>query len=46
MGKHFVLDYGGVVVDEYVVDGESGEFGEEDAPEGVRYGGIDVDQGE
>lgn len=35
MSKHFVLDYGGVVVDENGVDGDGGEFGDEDTSKGV-----------
>lgn len=37
VSKHFVLHYGGVVVDEDGVDREGGEFGDEDASEGVGY---------
>ena len=33
--EHFVLDYRGVVVYEDVFDGDGGDFGEEDAAEGV-----------
>lgn len=35
MGKHFVLDYGSVIMDENGVDGDGGEFGDKDASEGV-----------
>lgn len=34
------------MVDEDVFDGEGGDFGEEDAAEGVGDGGVDADEGE
>jgi hypothetical protein len=40
VGEHFVLDDGRVHVDEDIFDGEGGDFGEEDAAEGVGYAGI------
>lgn len=43
MGEDFVLDDGGVVVDEDVFDGKGGDFGEEDAAEGICDGGVDGD---
>lgn len=43
MREHFVLDYGGVVFDEDIFDGEGGDFGEENAAEGIGYGGVNVD---
>lgn len=46
VGEDFVLDDGGIVVNEDVFDGEGGDFGEEDAAEGVCNGGVDADQGE
>lgn len=46
MCQDLVLDDGGVLVDEHVFYGERGEFGEEDAAEGVGYGGVDADEGE
>ena len=45
-GEHFVLDYGGVVVDEDVFDCEGGNFGDEDSAEGVGYGGVEGEEGE
>jgi hypothetical protein len=44
--EYFVLDYGGVLVDEDVFDGEGGDLGEENAAEGVGYGGVDTNEGE
>jgi len=35
VGKDFVLDYGGVVIDEYVFNGEGRDFSDQDAPKGV-----------
>lgn len=35
MGEDFILDDGGVVLDVDSLDGERGNFGEEDAAEGV-----------
>jgi hypothetical protein len=35
VGKDFVLDYRGVVIDEYVFDGEGRYFSDQDAPKGV-----------
>ena len=46
MGKNFILDNGGVVVDEDVLNGKRGEFCKEDAPKGIRYRGVEVDEGE
>lgn len=46
VGEDFVLDDGGVVVDEDVFDGEGGDFGEEDTAEGVCDGGVETDEGE
>lgn len=46
VGEDFVLDYGGVVVDEDVFDGEGGDFGEQDAAEGVGDGGVEAGEGE
>lgn len=46
MGENFVLDDGGVVVDEDVFDSEGRDFGEEDAAEGVGDGGVNIDEGE
>ena len=46
MGEDFVLDDGGVVVDEDEFDGERGDFGDEDAAEGISEGGVDADEGE
>lgn len=46
MGEDFVLDDGGVVVDEDVFDGEGGDFGQKNAAEGVGEGGVDTDKGE
>ena len=42
MGEHFVLDYGGVVVDEDLFDGEGRNLGEEDAAECIGYGSVDA----
>lgn len=46
MGEDFVLDDGGVLLDENVFDGEGGEFGEEDAAEGVGCAGVEAGEGE
>jgi hypothetical protein len=46
VGKHFVLDNGGVLVDEDVFDGKSGDLSEEDAAEGIGDGGVDASEGE
>jgi len=46
VGENFVLDYRGVVVDEDVFDGEGGDFGEEDAAEGVCDRGVYAGEGE
>jgi hypothetical protein len=40
VGEHFVLYDGGVLVDEDVFDGKSGDLGEEDAAEGIGDGGV------
>ena len=45
-GEHFVLDYGGIVVDEDVFDCEGGDFGDEDPAEGIGYGGVKGEEGE
>lgn len=46
VGEHFVLDDGGVVPDVDGLDGDGGDFGDEDAAEGVGDGGVDADEGE
>lgn len=46
MREYFVLDYGRVLVNEDVFNGEGGDLGEENAAEGVGYGGVDADEGE
>ena len=46
VGEDFVLDDRGVVVDEDVFDGEGGDFGEQDAAEGVCDRGVDAGEGE
>lgn len=46
MREDFVLDDGGVVVHEDVFDGEGGNFGEENAAEGIGDGGVDAYEGE
>lgn len=46
MGEDFILDDGGVVVDVDEFNGEGGDFGEEDAAEGVGEGSVDADKGE
>lgn len=46
VGQHLVLDHARVVVHEDGLDGERGDLGDEDAPEGVRDGGVDADQRE
>ena len=45
MSKNFILDYGGIVVDEDIFDGKRGEFCKEDTPKGIRYRGVEVDEG-
>jgi hypothetical protein len=42
VGEHFVLDDGGVLVDEDIFDGEGGDFGEKDSAEGVCDRGVDA----
>lgn len=46
MREDFVLDDGGVLVDEDVFDGEGGDFADEDAAEGVGDGGVYSSEGE
>lgn len=46
MREHFVLDYGRVLVEKYVLNGESRDLREEDAAEGVCNGGVEADEGE
>lgn len=46
MSEDFVLDDGGVVVYVDGLDGDGGDFGDEDAAEGVCNGSIDTDEGE
>jgi hypothetical protein len=46
VSKHLVLDDGGVVGDEDVLDGYSGHVGKEHAPDGVCDRGIDPDERE
>lgn len=46
MGKDFVLDDGGILVDEDILNGEGRYFGEQDSAEGVGDGGVDGDEGE
>ena len=46
MGENFVLDDGGVIVDEDELDCEGGDLGEENTAEGVGKGGVDADEGE
>jgi hypothetical protein len=43
VGEDLVLDDRGVVLDVDVLNGEGGDFGEEDAAEGVGDGGVDAD---
>jgi hypothetical protein len=45
VGKHFVLDDGRVLVDEDIFYGKRGDFGEEDAAEGVGDGGVEAGEG-
>lgn len=40
------MDNGGIVQNEDVLDGQGGHFREENAPEGVRYRGVDSYEGE
>jgi hypothetical protein len=42
VGEHFVLDDGGVLVDEDIFDGEGGDFGEKDSAEGVCDRSVDA----
>lgn len=46
VGKHFVLDDGGVLEDEDVFDGEGGDFGDEDTAKGIGEGCVNTDEGE
>jgi hypothetical protein len=46
MREHFVLDDGGVLVDEDVFDGESRDLGEENAAEGVGNRGVNAGERE
>ena len=46
MGEDFILDDGGVLVDEDVFNSEGGDLGEQDAAEGIGDGGVDADEGE
>lgn len=46
MGKHFVLDYGCIVVNENIVNGDGRKLGNQDTSEGIGYGRVDVDEGE
>jgi hypothetical protein len=46
VGEDLVLDDGGVVVDEDVFDGKGGDFGEQDAAEGVCDRGVEAGEGE
>lgn len=46
MGKDFVCDDGGVVLNVNLFDGQGGNFGEEDATESVGYRGVDTDERE
>lgn len=43
MGQDFVLDYGGVILHEDELDGESRNFRDKDAAEGIGEGGVDTD---
>jgi hypothetical protein len=42
--QDFVLNHGGVILDEDVLDGEGGDLGDQDAPEGVGQRGVDADE--
>lgn len=46
VGEHFVLDDGGVLVDEDIFNGKGGDFGEQDAAEGVCDRGVYAREGE
>lgn len=46
MAKNLILDDGGVVIHPYVLDGQRGDLGNQDAAEGVGDGGVDADQRE
>jgi hypothetical protein len=46
VGEHFVLNDGGVLVDEDVFDCKRGDLGEEDSPESVCNGGVEAGEGE
>jgi hypothetical protein len=46
MGEHLVVEHGSVVLDEDVFHSEYGDFGDEDAAEGICEGGVEVDEGE
>ena len=43
MGENLVVGYGGVIVYVDVFDGNSGDFGEQDAAKGICEGGVDAD---
>jgi hypothetical protein len=46
VGEHFVLDNGGVLVDENVFNGQGRNFSEEDAAESIGDGGVDASKRE
>ena len=46
LGEDLILHNRGIIVHEDVFDGDSGDLGEEDAPEGVGDGGVEADEGE
>lgn len=46
VGQHLVLDDARIVVNEDGLDGEGGDLGDQDPPEGVGDGGVDADEGE
>lgn len=46
VGENFVLDYGGVVVDEDVLDGQGWDLSDENATECICDGGINADKRE
>jgi len=46
LGEHFIRDNGSVVVVVDFFDGEGGDFGKEDAAEGVGEGDVEADERE
>jgi hypothetical protein len=40
MGQHFIVDDGGVIMNEHVLDGQGRDVGDENTPEGICDRGI------